>query len=150
MAISQKENKEETNMKTKFEKIDGRWVVATGKLVVVDCIYTGDDYDMFLGNQYIDVCTGETFAKEKDEVMSDVVGEPIWHLVKYYCEEMPEYQKVRGNSKKIARAARINAICGTHWTKHFGTKRIGKNRKMARIMYPNAVQLADFENDLPF
>lgn len=136
-------------MKTNFEKIEGRLVVLTGKIVAVDYINMGDDYDVILGDQYVDVCTGETFAKEKDEVMSDIIGEPIWHLVKHH-EEMPEYQHIRGNSKKIARAARINAICGVHWTKPFDTKRIGKNRKMARIMYPNAAQLAEFEDYLPF
>lgn len=136
-------------MKSSFEKVDGRWVVATGNVVAVDFINMGDDYDVILGDQYKDVCTGKTFAKQRDDIMSDIVGEPIWHLVKHY-DEMPEYKHIRGNHKKAARAARINDICGVHWTKPFDLKRIGKNRKMARIMYPNAAQLAEYENYLPF
>ena len=136
-------------MKTNFEKIDGRWVVNTGKVVAVDFINMGDDYDVILADQYEDVCTGETFAKQYDNMMSDIVGEPIWKLVKHY-DEMPEYNHIRKNHKKAARAARIDAICGTYWPKPFELKRIGKNRKMARIMYPNAKQLKEFEEDLPF
>lgn len=136
-------------MKTKFEKVDGRWVVATGNVVAVDFINMGDEYDIILADQYKDVCTGETFAKLHDDFASDIVDEHIWHLVKHY-EIMPEYKHVQGNHKKAARAARINDICGVHWTKPFDLKRIGKNRKMARIMYPNAAQLAEYENYLPF
>lgn len=136
-------------MKTEFKKIDGRWVVATGNVVAVDYINMGDDYDVILADQYIDVCTGETFAKQLDDFASDFVGERIWHLVKHY-DVLPEYKHIRKNHKKAARAARINDICGVHWTKPFDLKRIGKNRKMARIMYPNTAQLAEFENGLPF
>ena len=136
-------------MKTRFEKIDGRWVISTGKVVATDFINMGDDYDVILGDQYKDVCTGETFAKQYDDMMSELVGEPIYKLVKHY-DELPEYRHVRKNRKKSARVARIDAICGIHWVKPFDLKRIGKNRKMSRIMYPNAKQLADYEDYLPF
>ena len=136
-------------MKTNFEKIDGRWVINTGKVVAVDFINMGDDFDVILADQYKDVCTGETFAKQYDDMMSDFVGEPIWKLVKHY-DELPEYNHRRhGNQKKINRRARIDDICGVHWTE-FDMKRIGKNRKVSRIMYPNSKQLADFEDYLPF
>ena len=136
-------------MKTNFQKVDGRWVVATGKVVAVAFIDMGDDYDVILADQYIDVCTGETFAKQFDDVISSVVGEEIYHLVKHY-DVMPEYKRIHKTKKKAARTARIDAICGTHWTKPLDLKRIGKNRKMARIMWPNAQQLKDFEEYLPF
>jgi len=137
-------------MKTKFQKVDGRWVVPTGKVVAADYINMGDDFDVILADQYIDVCTEETFVKQRDDIMSDIVGEPIWHLVKHY-EEMPEYNHHRhGSQKKINRRSRIDDICGVHWTKPFDMKRIGKNRKMSRIMYPNSKQLAEFEDYLPF
>ena len=137
-------------MKTKFQKVDGRWIVPTGKVVAVDFINMGDDYDVILADQYKDVCTGETFAKRYDDIMSELVGEPIYKLVKHY-DEMPEYNHHRrGNQKKINRRIRIDDICGVHWTKPFDTKRIGRNRKMSRIMYPNTKQLADFEDYLPF
>ena len=137
-------------MKTNFEKVDGRWVVHTGKVVAIGYINYGDDYDTILAGQYKDVCTGETFGKELDEFTTDMVGEKFWRLVKHY-EEVPEYNhRRRGNQKKINRRARIDDICGVHWTKPFDTKRIGRNRKMSRIMYPNSKQLADFEDYLPF
>lgn len=135
-------------MKTSFEKIDNRWVVNTGKVVAVDFINLGDDYDVILADQYKDVCTGETFAKQYDDVMSSVVDEPIYHLVKHY-DEMPEYRHIRKNKKRAARAARINEMCGVHWTT-LDSKRIGRNRRISRVMYPNSKQLAEFENELPF
>ena len=135
-------------MKTNFEKIDGRWVVNTGKVVAVAFINLGDDYDVILADQYKDVCTGETFAKQYDDVMSSVVEEPIWHLVSHY-DEMPEYRHIRKNKKRTARASRINEMCGVHWTT-LDSKRIGRNRRMSRVMYPNSAQLKEFENELPF
>lgn len=136
-------------MKTKFEKVDGRWVVNTGNVVAVAYINMGDDYDIILADQYKDVCTGETFAKQLDDFASELVGEAVYKLVKHY-DEMPEYRHIRKNRKKAARADRIYAMCGVHWTGRFEMKRIGKNRKISRIMYPNSKQLAAFEDCLPF
>ena len=137
-------------MKTSFEKIDGRWVVPTGKVVTIGYVYFGDDYDVILADQYRDVCTGETFGKEYDEVMTCLSGEKTYNLVKHY-DEMPEYRHIRKSQKKAARAARIHDLCGVHWTGKYETKRLGKNRRLSRIMYPNARQLAEYENNnLPF
>lgn len=137
-------------MKTEFEKINGRWVAPTGKIVAIGYINLGDDYDVILADQYRDVCTGETFGKEHDGIMSSVADEKVYNLVKHY-DEMPEYRHVRKNRKKTARAARIHDLCGVHWTGKYEMKRLGKNRKLSRVMYPNARQLAEYENNyLPF
>jgi len=141
-------------MKTNFQKIDGRWVVPTGKVVAIGYVNMGDDYDTILADEYKDVCTGETFGKELDEFISDMTGEEIWRLVKSY-EEMPEYQHHRKNQKRTRRAARINDMVGTHWNSKWwmytsNDKKIGKNRFLRRRMHPNKNQLAEFDNWLPF
>lgn len=141
-------------MKTAFEKIGGRWVVPTGKVVAIGYINYGDDYDTILADQYKDVCTGETFGKELDEFTTDMVGEKFWRLVKHY-EEAPEYKHRRKNQKKARRAARIHDMVGTHWNdpncKYTSDeKKLGKNRFLRRRMMPNKEQLEDFNSWLPF
>lgn len=136
-------------MKTNFMKVDGRYVVKTGKVVAVDFINLGDDYDVILGDQVMDVCTGETFALELDYNVLHFTDEKLYHLVKHF-DEMPEYNIVRhGNPKKIRRQTRIESMVGAHWTKQ-GNKRMGKTRFLSRRLYPNAQQLADYEGYLPF
>ena len=136
-------------MKTNFEKIDGRWVVETGNVVAIDYIDIGGGYEYTLADQCIDICTGEKFAKLLDEEASDIVGEPVWYLGEY-AKEMPEYKHIRKNFKKQSRALRIDMFCGIHWTTKYQIKRIGKNRKFARRMYPNEKQMKEFGEYLPF
>lgn len=138
-------------MKTTFEKINGRWVAPTGKVVVVDYIYNGDDYDTILGDQYIDVCTGETFAKELDDLNSDLLGEDVWYLVKHY-EDFPASKLARKNQKKARRARRIDDMVGVHWDNfaYACNPHIGKNRFLRRRMMPNKEQQGVVDEYLPF
>lgn len=137
-------------MVTNFEKIDGRWVVATGKVVAVDYINLGDDYDIYLGDQYKDVCTGETFSIEFDSINSELSGEKIYHLVKHF-EEMPEYNVVRhGHQKKQRRAAMMKSIGGIHWDPKTDLKKYGKNRSLRRLQLPTKAQREEYDDFLPF
>ena len=137
-------------MKTNFERISGRWVVPTGKVVVVDYINYGDDYDVILGDQYKDVITGETFAKEYDYLTSEFLGEDIYCLTKHY-DEIPEYSIVRrSNQKKIRRKARIDKFVGVHWNPITDMKQTGKNRFYRRRMIPNKKQQEELDSFLPF
>lgn len=134
-----------------LEKIDGRWIVPTGVVVAVDYINMGDDYDVILADQYKDICTGETFAKERDYELYEATGETKWHLVKHE-EEMPEYRHIRKNAKKGRRADRIHAFTGIYWDEEYPDGRIlGKNRALRRRMSPTPKQIKEFERDwLPF
>lgn len=136
-------------MKTNFQKISGRWVVPTGKVVAVDYVNLGDDYDVFLGDQYIDVCTGETFAKEMDYAISEAIGETVWRLVKHY-DEIPEYNIRHKANKKTFRKSRINDMVGVHWSPVTDIKQMGKNRFLRRRMMPNKQQQAEYDDYLPF
>lgn len=126
-------------MKTNFKKIDNRWVVETGHIVAVDYVrISADDYDVFLGDEVIDVCTGETFGLDGN------------HLVKGYGE-MDSYKlSKRKANKRSKRKERINCFVGIHWNQNTDIKRIGKNRKYSRRMYPNKDQILEFDSFLPF
>lgn len=124
-------------MKTNFKKIDNRWVVETGYIVAVDYVrISADDYDVFLGDEVIDVCTGETFGLDRN------------HLVKSYGERDSYKLNCRKANKKSRRRERIDNFVGIHWTQDI--KRIGKNRKYARRIYPNKDQILEFDSYLPF
>lgn len=138
-------------MRKDLEKVDGRWVAPTGKVVAVDYINMGDDYDVILADQYKDICTGETFAKERDVELYNAIGETKWHLIKHY-DEMPEYRRIRKNAKKRHRADRIHAFTGIYWNEQYADGRaLGKNRALRRRMSPTKKQIEEFEQDwLPF
>ncbi len=130
-------------MVTNIRKVDGRWIVETGAVVVVNYVRIAvDDYDIFLSEQVKDICTGELLAINKD-------FNGIEHLVPFF-EELPEYRVTRKASKKSRRAERINNICGTHYDPITGIKKFGKNRRLSRRMLPNPNQLAEYEQFLPF
>lgn len=140
-------------MKTNITKINGRFVILTGKVVAIGKYYVGfpEDYeiDYILADEVVDIVTGERFGKELDELYSDFVGEKIYRLIKPECE-MPEYSHRRHEkSKKENRAMRINDMVGVHWDKD-GTKKLGKNRFLRRRMMPNSAQQRNFEDCLPF
>lgn len=126
-------------MKTNFEKIDNRWVVKTGYIVVVDYVrISANDYDAILADEVMDVCTGETFGLKWN------------HLVKSYGEVDSYKLNNRKANKKSRRRKRINNFIGIRWNQHTGFKRIGKNRKYSRRMHPNEDQVSEFGVFLPF
>lgn len=138
-------------MRKDLEKVDGRWIVPTGNVVAVGYINMGDDYDIILADQYKDICTGETFAKERDVELYNIIGETKWHLVKH-DDVMPEYKHIRKNAKKRRRADRVYQFTGIYWGDEYPEGRIlGKNRFLRRRMNPTQQQIKEFTEDwLPF
>lgn len=135
-------------MKTNFQKIDNRWVVETGNLVVVDYVQTApDDYDEFLGEEVVDVCTGERLGINVG--WDFAVGMEKKTLAKP-LDDVASYKPVRKNRKKAARRQRIEMMVGTYWDPNTGMKKMGKTRFLRRRMYPNPQQIKDFEGSLPF
>lgn len=137
-------------MKTNITKISGRYVAPTGNICIIDYIRIGEDeYDELLSEEVVDVCTGEKFGKEFDQLASELSGETIYRLIKSYGSANLIKNPQHHNAKKRARIARIEAMVGVHWDKN-GMKKVGKNRFLRRRMVSNAEQQKNFESYLPF
>lgn len=124
-------------MKTNFTKIDGRWVVKTGR--TIDLGWFGEDEE--LGEEVMDVCTGNLFGFNracKTLVPACPLAAPQWQISN------------RHPSKKARRAERITGMCGINWVGAYEMKSIGRNRKLRRRMWPNATQMAEYDDYLPF
>ena len=124
-------------MKTNFSKIDGRWVVKTGRTVELG--WLGEDEE--LGDEMQDVCTGELFGLDRARntlVPACPVAALLWQVSN------------RHPRKKDMRTDRIKGICGIHWVGAYEMKSIGRNRKLRRRMWPNATQRAEYDEYLPF
>lgn len=132
----------------KFEKIEGKWVIETGCVVAVEYINFGEYYDTILGKEVIDICTGEKYGKQLDEICSEFAGENIYRLIKN-CPVVPEYCKKHRTNKKSNRKERIRKFTGVNWDIK-GQKTLGRNRGYRRRMYPSRKDFQDFEEFLPF
>lgn len=135
-------------MKTNFQKINGSYYAPTGKTVwVCDVQYAEDEYDSIIGEEFVDVCTGEHVAKIIDDEMSDLLDETVYMMVEADCV-VEEYSRNVRLTKKDRRTMRIDDIAGVCWNK--GEKQIGKNRFLRRRMMPNQEQMEEFNSTLPF
>ena len=135
-------------MKTNFIKINGSYYAPTGKTACVGYIqYAEDEWDMILGEEFVDVCTGEHFGKIVDDEMSELLDETVYTMVKAE-EVVEEYSRNVRLTKKDRRAMRIDSMAGVCWNK--GEKQIGKNRFLRRRMMPNREQIEEFNSTLPF
>lgn len=135
-------------MKTNFQKMNNNYYAPTGKTVwVCDVQYAEDEYDSIIGEEFIDVCTGEHVAKIIDDEMSDLLGETVYQMIAADCV-VEEYSRNVRLTKKDRRAMRIDDIAGVCWNK--GEKQIGKNRFLRRRMMPNREQIEEFNSALPF
>ena len=137
-------------MKTKFKKVQGRWVIETGNQVIVDYFCYGYECcEEISANEVIDVCTGEHFGMQLQEFPFewDYVNCPVYKLLPVF--DYGNKNKRAKNSKKDYRKIRIDNMTGIFWDRK-GFKKLGKSRFLRRRMYPNKKQMAEYDSYLPF
>lgn len=137
-------------MKTNFEKVSGRWIIKTGKRVVIGVFNYGHEIgEAIYADEVIDVCTGEHFGIQMQDFPFewDYVNHPVYKFFPVF-DYGNKYKRVK-HDKKYYRRMRIDNMTGTCWDQ-YGFKKLGKTRFLRRRMHPNVKQMAEYESYFPF